>query len=184
MLQIEQVPGLVIGAFNEQLRHVAVEDGWLSDETENRQQGFGKGYDGRVLAHEGFVSIIERADDEENFGLIGVYLSQKPVGFVVVDMTPQHKLADFYVYIAPKSRRLGLGTAVLKHMVGILYDNGIYRIQVDLLRINKIGVQFLRDLGFTWESTKKSVFWMDNNVFDVAHMRVLKPAWYERHKED
>jgi len=53
----------------------------------------------------------------------------------------------------------------------------MYRIQVDILRINKVGLQFLRDRGFTWESTKKSAYWMDKNVFDVAHLRLLRPDW-------
>ncbi|MHC4369711.1 MAG: GNAT family N-acetyltransferase [Planctomycetota bacterium] len=184
MLEIEKVPGLVLGAFTDDLRSAAIDDHWLDDESDNRQQGFGKGYDGRVVAREGFLALLERADAEENFGLIGVYLDEDPVGFVVVDMKPQHKIADFFLCIAPKRRRRGLGTAVLEHMMDVLFDNTIYRVQVDLLKINKPGVQFLRGLGFTWESTKRSAFWMDNNVFDIAHLRMLKPHWYERSKEE
>lgn len=93
-------------------------------------------------------------------------------------------MADLYVFIAPKERRHGYGRQILDYMLSTIYNAGYYRVEVHILRINKGGIAFLREAGFTWESTKKAALWMDNNVYDVAVLRLLRPAWLEQHKEE
>jgi GNAT superfamily N-acetyltransferase len=184
-ITVNEDTGLAIGPATSELGSAAVDSGWLDDETENRQQGFGKGYDGRCEAREALAQVWDREDSEQNFGLIGVYQESEPVGFVAVDLKDDKtKVADLYVFIAPEQRRQGIGTEILDYMLSTIYNAGYYRVEVDILRINKGGVSFLRENGFTWESTKKAALWMDNNVYDVAHLRMLRPAWLERQKEE
>lgn len=184
MIKVSEFEGLTIGPVTQELSRAAADDHWLEDETENRQQGFGKGQEGRASAIEGLLTMFERNTLEDDFGVIGVYFEGEPAGFVAVDLHPDHRLADIYLYTAPKSRKQGIGTAVLNYLLGVLYANSTYRVQVDILKINKGGLAFLRERGFTWESTKKSAYWMDKNVFDVAHLRLLRSDWNEQNKEE
>lgn len=184
MIPISEYEGLELGPVTEKFGCAVSEEGWLDDETENRQQGYGKGFEGREHARLGLLNLIEREDLESDFGLIGVYLEGDPVGFVGIDLVPEHKIADIYFYIAPKSRGKGVGTAVLNYLLNRVYDGGMYRVQIDILRINKSGLKFLRDYGFTWESTKKSAYWMDKNVYDVAHLRLLRPDWMKLQEKE
>jgi len=183
MIPISEVEGLTLGPVTEKLTRAASTEGWLDDEAENRQQGYGKGFEGREHARMGLLNLLERENLDSDFGLIGVYLSENPVGFVGIDLITEHKIADIYFYIAPKSRRKGLGSAVLNFILNKVFDGGMYRVQIDILRINKGGLQFLRGFGFTWESTKKSAYWMDKNVYDVAHLRLLRPDWTKLQEE-
>lgn len=184
MIEVSEYKGLTIGPVTQHVAQAAANEKWLEDETENRQQGFGKGYNGRANAIEGLLNLFERNHIEKDFGVIGVYLEEKPVGFAAVELHPDQRLADLYLFVSPARREQGIGTAVLNYLLGVIYANNTYRVQVDLLKINKDGVQFLRDRGFTWESTKKSAYWMDNNVYDIAHLRMLRPDWHELNKED
>lgn len=184
MLPISEVEGLTLGPVTEAFVRAVSEECWLDDETENRQQGYGKGFEGREHARLGLLKLLEREDLEQDFGLIGVYFEDHPVGFVGIDLNSEHRIADVYFYIAPKRRKQGLGTAVLNYILAKVFGGGMYRVQVDILRINKTGIEFLRNHGFTWESTKKSAYWMDKNVFDVAHLRLLRPGWTKLHEEE
>ena len=90
-----------------------LDNGWLDDETENRQQGFGKGYDGRVTAREALTALLDREGSEAEFGLVGVYEEGEPAGFVAVNLLMDNrKTADLYVFVAPTKRRRGIGSAV------------------------------------------------------------------------
>jgi len=183
MLPISEVEGLTLGPVTEQFVCAVSDEHWLDDETENRQQGYGKGFEGREHARIGLLQLLEREDLEQDFGLIGIYFEDHPVGFVGIDLNSEHRIADVYFYISPTQRKKGYGTAVLDYILQKVYDGGMYRVQVDILRINKTGLEFLRDRGFTWESTKKSAYWMDKNVFDVAHLRLLRPSWVKLQEE-
>jgi ribosomal protein S18 acetylase RimI-like enzyme len=184
MIEVSEYKGLTLGPVTQLVAQTAADEKWLEDETENRQQGFGKGYEGQANAIEGLLHLFERNHLEADFGVIGVFLKDEPSGFAAVDLHPDQKLADLYLFISPNKRGQGLGSAVLNYLLGIIYANGSYRVQVDILKINKGGLHFLRERGFTWESTKKAAYWMDRNVYDIAHLRLLRPDWYELQKED
>ena len=177
MLEVSESKGLKIGPVSEDLPKAAAKQGWLEDPTEVRNQGFGKGDLGRASALEGLLNMFERNGVDSDFGVFGVYSYSHPAGFAAVEINPDHKLADIYIYVAPDYRRSGIGSAVLRYLLEVLYSNGIYRVECEVLKLNKGAVEFLRDQGFTWESTRKSAYWMDNNVFDVVHLRLLRSAW-------
>ena len=65
-----------------------------------------------------------------------------------------------------------------------LFHEGVYRIEVEPLRINKRVVKLLRHYGFTQEGIKKSAFWMDGNDYDIVMMRLLKREWNRKKKEN
>jgi RimJ/RimL family protein N-acetyltransferase len=157
---------------------------WLDDESSNRQQGFGKGSDGRIVARDGLLELLKREDESDNFGLIGVFLQGEPAGLSAVELTKQHRTVDMNIFIRPDERGTGYGSALLKYFLEQFFSSGIYRVQADILRINKQAVGFARANGFTWESTKKSSYWMDDDVFDVAHMRMLRPQWKELQSQE
>ena len=183
MIEVSEYKGLTLGPVTREVAQMAAGEKWLEDEVENRQQGFGKGYNGQANAIEGLLGLFERDHLENDFGVIGIYLEDAPAGFAAVDLHPDQKLADLYLFVSPTTREQGLGSAVLNYLLGVIYANGSYRVQVDILKINKGGLHFLRERGFTWESTKKASYWMDKNVYDIAHLRLLRPDWYELNKE-
>lgn len=184
MIEVSEYKGLTLGPVTQLVAQKAAEEKWMEDETENRQQGFGKGYNGQANAIEGLIALFDRDHVENDFGVIGVYVDEAPAGFAAVDLHPDQKLADLYLFTSPTKRGQGIGTAVLNYLLGVIYANGTYRVQVDILKINKGGLHFLRERGFTWESTKKSAYWMDKNVYDIAHLRLLRPDWHEKNKEE
>ena len=184
MIEVSGFEGLTIGPVTADLSRAAAEDHWLEDETENRQQGFGKGPAGRAAAIEGLLATFERNSTEEDFGVLGAYFNGQPIGFAAIELNPDQRLTDVYLYVAPAHRRQGIGTAVLSHLLELLYSNRTYRVEIEVLKMNKGAIEFLRKNGFTWESTKKAAYWMDKDVFDVAHLRMLRPAWNEIKKED
>lgn len=184
MIEVSEFPGLTIGAVSDRVSRAAADEHWLEDETEVRNQGFGKGPEGRIYAIEGLLGVFERNAIDQDFGCLGIFVNEHPVGFAAIDLNPDHKLADVYLYVAPSSRRKGIGSAVLRYLMDLLYSNGTYRVEIEVLKMNKGAVDFLREFGFTWESTRKSAYWMDKNVFDVAHLRMLRSSWNELNKED
>ena len=184
MNEINGVSGLTIGRVADGFISAALEQEWLDDEIANRQQGFGKGSDGRAVARDGLLELLKREDESENFGLIGVFIDKEPAGLIAVELTKAHRTVDLSITIRPNDRNKGYGSALLKYFLDQFYASGIYRVQADILRINKSAMAFARTNGFTWESTKKSSYWMDDDVFDVAHMRMLRPQWKELNAQE
>ena len=183
MNEINGVSGLTIGQVADGFVSAALEQGWLDDELANRQQGFGKGSDGRVLARDGLLELLKREDEDERFGLVGVFVQGEPAGLIAVELTKAHRTVDMHIFIAPENRGFGYGTALLNYFLEQFFANNLYRVQGDILCINKEAIRFARKNGFTWESSKKSAYWMDNDVYDVAHMRMLRPKWKELQQE-
>lgn len=182
--EISGAEGLTIGRVVDDFIDAA-KDEWLDDEMSNRIMGFGKGANGRVQARQGLVDLLKREQDSDGeFGLVGVYLDEEPAGFVTLELNQGHKTVNLTIFIEPKLRRQGYGSALLNYFLDQLYNSGIYRVQGDVLRLNKAGLAFARENGFTWESTRKSAYWMDNDVFDIAHVRMLRPKWAEKNEEE
>ena len=78
MIEVSEYKGLTLGPVTREVAQMAAGEKWLEDEVENRQQGFGKGYNGQANAIEGLLGLFERDHLENDFGVIGIYLEDAP----------------------------------------------------------------------------------------------------------
>jgi len=162
------------------LQNAVVEEAWLHDAEINWKLGFGRGVIGTDVFVETFKDFIENPQDDTGF--LGIYYKRKPVGFV--GFTPIGRTADIFFYIAPEYRnKFGVAsTALYWCLDGIFNYKDIFRVQFELLSINKEAISFLRKFGFKQEGIKKSAYWMGVNAFNVVLLAMLKPE-FNRLKE-
>jgi RimJ/RimL family protein N-acetyltransferase len=162
---------------------IADED-WLGEEQENRKQGFGAGPRGQLTGLETLLDLAERAKGNPELQVLAIKDGATNVGFVSVeDLGERMKTAEMYVFIAPQYRRQGAFTYVVNEIVPALYKGGLYRVQGDVLRINREAITAARALGFTWESTKRQGLWMNEHPYDVATLRMLRADWKKMRRE-
>jgi hypothetical protein len=143
----------------------------------NRLMGFGKGEGGCVKATEGLSDAL-KMNDGENFRLIGVYRGSEPMGlFWVYYLGDETRTAKIHV---TASNKPGMKQAFHKaglNVINQLFENGVYRVEAEPLRINKRMVGLLRHYGFKQEGIKRSAFWMNNNDYDTVLLRMLRREW-------
>lgn len=171
---------VVLAPVTKGLKNTVVDDGWLHDLDANWKMGFGRG----TVGVDSFVTTFKESleNKQDNFSIFGIYKSRKPVGFVCI--TYIGRTADILFYIAPEYRKVfGVAyTAMFWTANGIFKTSDVFRIQIELLSINKEAITFLRKFGFKQEGIKKSAYWMGVNSFNVVVLALLKPE-FSRLKE-
>ena len=176
---------LELGPITNQTTEVALAQGWFDDEVENRKQGFGKGDQGRLLARKGLLQVLSRDKENPNTHMLGVTVGVEPVGYVVLEAHEAPlRTVELYVYLAPSVRGQGYFKEILDSLLGPLFQaRDVYRVESEVMRINKPAIKALRQYGFVQESVKKGTRWMDGNVYDSVMLRVLRPEFKDRDKE-
>ena len=176
---------LELGPITNQTTEVALAQGWFDDEVENRKQGFGKGDQGRLLARKGLLQVLSRDKEIPNTHMLGITIGVEPVGYVTLEAQPApFRTVDVFVYLVPSVRGKGYFKQVLDSLLGPLFQaRDVYRVEVEVMRINKSAIKALRQYGFVQESVKKGTRWMDGNVYDSVMLRILRPELKDRDKE-
>ena len=176
---------LELGPIDNSLTARAVDEGWFDNEVENRKQGFGSGDNGRLLARKGLLQILSKDKENPATNMLGVYQADDPVGYVVLDQHREpFRTVDLFVYLVPSVRGKGLFQAILDSLLGPLFKaRDVYRVQCEVMRINKPAIKALRQWGFIQESVKKGTRWMDGNVYDTVMLRMLRPEFAEKGNE-
>jgi RimJ/RimL family protein N-acetyltransferase len=162
-----------------------LDKGWFDHERENRKQGFGEGADGRLHGLSLMLDLAKRSQDNPDLEVFSIRPNgtKTNVGFVAAEsLGEQYKTAQLFVYVEPEHRKSGIFRFVVEGFLEALFRSGIYRVQGDVLRINREAITAARALGFTWESTRKQGMWMDGHPHDVATLRILKADWKKRRK--
>lgn len=169
---------VVLSPVNTELRNAVADDGWFKNEETNWVLGFGRGLIGTALFTEAFKGFIKK--DGEKFSLQGIYRGDTPIGFCCITFLPgETRTAEILMFLAPEYRgKFGLAaTAMTKVLHQVFSNKSVFRVQIDLLSINKKAISFLRKFGFTQEGIRKSAFWMGVNGFNIVTLRILRPEW-------
>lgn len=157
------------------LRRVAVEDGWLSDERDNKALGWGKSVRGKLKALEWF-------DEASENGMLGIYSSSAPIGWLTVHEDGERS-ARLGVFVAPKERKKGVGTEALSMALEKLFGEGVYRISVRVLEVNHKGRRFLKSCKLISEGKLWATQWVDKQPRDTLSFVITKPLYRQRKKE-
>ena len=170
-----------IGPVTTSLRKAAVEDGWFDNEEDNRNLGWGSGEVGKTKGREAFISFL--GDDVGECFVIGVYESGDPAGFLVVkQLEPPFKTASIHPYVSRSHRKFNVFRTAMIRSMGLLFENGIYRIEADPLSFNKPAVSAFLSLGFKREGYKRASLWVDGNPMTQVLMRMLRKDFREMYK--
>ena len=167
----------------ENAARAAVDKGWFTDGEETRLTGYGRGAAGRLLATEHLMEMLERQNGTSR--VIGVYQDGIPVGLFWLEYQGEkRKSVGLHCFICKEARGKWAFHAAGVDLIDRLFKEGVYRIEVEPLKINKRIVKLLRHYGFKQEGIKRSSFWMDGNDYDTVMMRLLKREWKKRKKEN
>lgn len=175
-------PKVQLGA-PEAAARAAVDKGWFkSGNDDMRLMGFGRGQLGQYMATESLHRALKSNDP--NFRALGVYLDGLPVGMFWLEYKGDRKRAvEMHCFVAPEARGKWAFHYAGVELLNELFDNGIYRVEVEPLRINKRLIKLLRHYGFKQEGIRRSAFWMDGNDYDTVMLRMLKREWAKIQKK-
>ena len=155
----------------------AAEEHWFNHEDDTRMLGFGKGRAGYLQAIESLGDGIRGKFPGTR--VLGVYHGGDPAGFLWI--TSKHassKTAELHAYIKPESRGKWAFHGAFTEVLGKLFGNGIYRVTLEPLKINRKFITLLRTkYGFKQEGIHRSSLWMDGNPYDTVTLRLLKREW-------
>lgn len=65
----------------------------------------------------------------------------------------------------------------MSQWLGMAFRDGVYRVEAEVLSINKPAVRVLQHFGFHRESRLTSAWSMDNNEYDLIMLRLLRKDW-------
>lgn len=172
---------VVLAPVTKGLKNAVVQNKWFYDIESNWKLGFGKGLVGVDAFAKRFKSQLEQKD---NVYILGVYFKNTPAGFVSI--MREERTAKLFFYIAPEYRGVFnlANTALYWCVKGLFTKTNIFRIQIDLLSINKEAKQFLRNFGFKQEGIQKSSYWMGVNSFNTVILAMLKPEFHRMEVEN
>lgn len=152
----------------------AVDDGWFDDEDTNYLLGFGHGYVGRDKAR----SLLEELLADP--GAMGIFRRATPVGLVrVVRLEPESRTARVWMFVAPEYRGKLVFPSAGREVMERLFADGIMRVEVEVLSMNRVVVKMLRKAGFTQEAIRRCAHWVGSQAYNVVHLRMLKKKWKE-----
>ncbi len=166
--------GITLAPINEVLIEAAVVDEWFQDEQANRLAGFGLGDDGRILAYTSFKLLVT----EQAVTATGVYRRGVPVG--VLAWTPRSfdsRRVAIHVHIAPGARGYGVASVALQQWLKVAFRDGVYRVEAEVLHINRPVIRGLEHFGFHREARLTAAWWMDDNLYDLIVLRLLRRDW-------
>jgi RimJ/RimL family protein N-acetyltransferase len=154
----------------------AVDEGWFDDQRDNRLMGHGKGELGHMKAAEHLRDAL--ANNDPSVRLLGIYSGTSPMGlFWIVYKGDNKRTAEIHATLPHKTGRDRVVHGAFVKVMDQLFSNGVYRVEVEPLRINRSMVKLLRHYGFKQEGIKRSAFWMDNNDYDTVLLRMLRREW-------
>ena len=161
----------------------AVDKDWFSREDDRRLTGYGKGEMGQLKATQHLLEALSVQDSEHK--VVGIYQDGLPVGLFWLEyLGDQRKAVTMHCFICPESRGKWAFHLAGTELLEKLFAEGVYRVEVEPLRINKRLVKLLRHYGFKQEGIKRSSYWMDGNDYDTVMMRLLKREWKKKKKEN
>ena len=167
----------------EHAARAAVDNGWFSHSEDTRLTGYGKGMAGQLLATEHLMGALDQQGD--NSRVVGVYQNGLPVGMFWLEyLGEKRKSVTLHCFICQEARGKWAFHVAGVELIDRLFKEGVYRIEVEPLKINKRIVKLLRHYGFKQEGIKRSAFWMDGNDYDTVMMRLLRREWKKRKKEN
>lgn len=83
-------------------------------------------------------------------------------------------IAEIRIVVAPSHRKLGLGSSLIKEVVGIGTRQGLYFIQAEIVADNRLAIKAFRQLGFEFKCILEDFFMTrTGQTRDVVFM--LKP---------
>jgi RimJ/RimL family protein N-acetyltransferase len=157
----------------ERAAQVCIEERWLEDP---KMLGFGAGMPGELVATEALMGALNMNGPLNQ--LLGIYDGAIPCGLVWVQyLGDAKKTATGHILISPKYRGRFIFEKSLSMLIDKLFKGGVYRIELEPLKINKRVIKLLRHYGFKQEGIKKSSFWMDDNCYDQVTLRMLRKDW-------
>ena len=129
---------------------------------------------GAVVSDGGFRLLVEGA------GVLatGIYRRGVPAGFLA--WTPRSfdgRRVFVHMHLAPEAQGYGVGASAMYQWLSTAYKDGVYRVEAEVLAINKPVVRGLQHLGFHRESRLTSAWSMDNNEYDLIMLRLLRKDW-------
>jgi len=154
--------------------HLALDDEWFADEDMNYRMGFGKGFLGVGKAQSTLGDMLSDIS-------YGIYKGTSPIGFVRLSHgSPESRTVKLWMFINPKFRRQGIGSAAMEEVLTKVFTEDISRVEIEALKINEQAVSFLRSFGFTQEGKKEGAHYMHGDAYTVFPFRMLKKHWKKR----
>ncbi len=170
---LDRPRNVTLGKITPELVDAVVEGGWFEDEATNRLEGFGLGLDGIENAYETFQGAVQG-----RVTITGIYRRGVPVGFIAwLPRDADGKRVSVHMHLAPEAQGYGVGSAALSRWLGVAFRDGVYRVESEVLHINKPAVRALEHIGFHREGRLTSALWMDDNPYDLILLRLLRKDW-------
>jgi len=76
-------------------------------------------------------------------------------------------VAELMVYVSEKARGQGVGTKLLKDLIGVSEDNGIWTLQAGIDTLNTASVRLHEKVGFRVVGVREKLGKMDNDWHDI-----------------
>ncbi|MGW0184165.1 GNAT family N-acetyltransferase [Streptomyces sp. NPDC003362] len=112
------------------------------------------------------LGIVDRASGE----LVGEA--------VLNDWDEPNRNCNFRVLIGPGGRDRGLGTEVVRLMLGHAFEQlGLHRVSLHVLTHNPRARHVYEKAGFVAEGTDRQTVWQSGTWVDAVRMAVLAPEW-------
>ncbi len=114
---------------------------------------------GQVMSIEQLRGYISGFDNvRKNLVFIRTVVDSRPIGMVMFDIEPRHKIGSFHILIGSKAHRIGEASYVavrllLRHM---FEKRGVEKVSIEPLSRNAAVVQYCEWLGFRLEGILKS----------------------------
>lgn len=114
---------------------------------------------GQAMTPDQLGSYISGFDNmRKNLVLVRTVAGDVPIGLIMFDIEPRHKIGSFHIFIGTKARRVGEASyaavrLVLRHM---FEQRGVAKVCVEPLSRNRAAVRSCEWLGFTLEGVLRS----------------------------
>ena len=122
--------------------------------------------------------VIERWMQEiKNKIVLVAHFQNKIIGYCMIhgSSRPQYKgIRDFMIYIHQDFQNKGLGSTMTSMAVKLAKDEGLHRIELEVVTDNKIAVHIYEKTGFKIEGLMKDTFFGDDGKYlDMLVMGLL-----------
>ena len=114
---------------------------------------------GQVMSLDQLRGYIAGFDNiRKNLTVIRTVADDRPIGLLMFDIEPRHKIGSFHIVIGSKAHRIGEASYVavrllLQHM---FEKRGVEKVSIEPLSRNRAVVQYCEWLGFHLEGVLKS----------------------------
>lgn len=114
---------------------------------------------GQVMSLDQLRGYIAGFDNiRKNLTVIRTVADDRPIGLLMFDIEPRHKIGSFHIVIGSKAHRIGEASYVavrllLQHM---FEKRGVEKVSIEPLSRNRAVVQYCEWLGFRLEGVLKS----------------------------